>query len=301
MMRHLVGQAALVTGAASGIGKAIALELVRRGASVMATDIDERGLRALACEGGWEREGCGRTIPLDVRDPDAWERAITATREAFGKIDLLIHCAGVLVPVDGHRTPAAEIHRVIDVNVKGAIFGANAAARVMVSRRSGHIVVIASIAGIVPVPGISVYSASKHAARAYAIALAQELRPYGVYVTAVCPGVVATPMMDAQLESEAAVWTFSGPRPLEVDEVVGVVIDRVLVRRPMEVVVDVPWTGQGLFAKVVNLVPDLGAKVAATLARRGREQQRRLRARARMRRAGGVEDIGTEGPQAEGE
>src|SRR5213079_2909142 len=97
---------------------------------------------------------------------------------------------------------------------KGVMLGTNAAIRAMIPRGSGHVVNIASIAGLVPVPGLAIYSASKHAARAYSIAVAQEVRPHGVYVTAVCPTVVATPMMDMQVDREEAAYTFSGGRPL---------------------------------------------------------------------------------------
>ena len=276
MSQRLQGAAALVTGCASGIGRATALELARRGARVVACDIDQAGLEALAREPGF---GDAKTEVLDVRDSDAWDRVVDATVEAHGKLDLLVHCAGVLAPVWGHRTPPSDVHRVIDVNVKGVIFGTNSAARVMVPRGRGHIVSIASLAGIVPVPGISVYSASKHAARAYAIAVGQELRKLGVYVTVVCPTVVATPMMDIQLEAEAAALTFSGKRPLTVDEVVLAVLDRALVKKPLELVLDVPWTGQGFFSKVANTFPDLGARFRGQFVKAGRAHQRRLRDR----------------------
>ena len=276
MARRLEGTVALVTGCASGIGRAMALELVRRGARVLACDIDAGGLAKLATEPGF---GGAKTAALDVRDSDAWDRTVDSVVAEHGQLDLLVHCAGVLAPVWGHRTPPSDVHRVIDVNVKGVIFGTNTAARVMVERGQGHIVNIASLAGIVPVPGISVYSASKHAARAYSIAVGQELRKLGVHVTVVCPTVVATPMMDLQLDAEAAALTFSGKRPLTADEVVLAVLDRALVKRPLELVLDVPWTGQGFFSKVANTFPDLGARFRHQFVKAGRAHQRKLRER----------------------
>ena len=136
---------------------------------------------------------------------------------------------------------------------------------------------IASIAGLVPVPGIAIYSASKHAARAYSIAVAQEVRPHGVYVTAVCPTVVATPMMDIQIDRDEAAFTFSGGRALTAEEVVSAVLDQALVKKPLELVLPAPGTQQGTFAKLANVFPELGMRASARVAKLGRARQKKLK------------------------
>jgi 3-oxoacyl-[acyl-carrier protein] reductase len=135
---------------------------------------------------------------------------------------------------------------------------------------------VASLAGIIPVPGIAIYSASKHAARAYSIAVGQEVRPHNVYVTAVCPTVVKTPMMDIQVDREEAAYTFSGKRALTVEEVVTAILDRAMVKKPLELVLDVPRSGQGLAAKIGNALPELALRVGNRVRRAGAAEQSRL-------------------------
>src|SRR5205823_4569252 len=101
--------------------------------------------------------------------------------------------------------------------------------------RHGHIINIASMAALAPIPGISLYSASKYAVRGFSLAAAQELRAHGVYVTVVCPDAVQTPMLDAQLAHDEAAATFSGPRLLTVEEVGRAIIGQGLARRPLEI------------------------------------------------------------------
>jgi 3-oxoacyl-[acyl-carrier protein] reductase len=136
---------------------------------------------------------------------------------------------------------------------------------------------IASIAGLVPVPGIAIYSASKHAARAYSIAVAQEVRRHGVFVTAVCPTVVATPMMDIQIDRVEAAHTFSGGRALTPDEVVRAVIDRALVKKPLELVLPAPRSAQGAVAKLANVFPEVGLAANARVAKIGQRFQKKLK------------------------
>jgi 3-oxoacyl-[acyl-carrier protein] reductase len=168
------------------------------------------------------------------------------------------------------------VHRTIDVNVKGLMFGTNAAIRRMVEQGSGHVINVASMAGIVPVPGIAIYSASKHAARAYSIAVGQEVRQYGVYVTAVCPGVVATPMMDIQIDREEATFTFSGKRALSPEEVAGAIVNRAMTKKPLELVLPAPGPPQGVISKIANVFPDLGLVLGDRVRTVGRANQRKL-------------------------
>jgi 3-oxoacyl-[acyl-carrier protein] reductase len=266
----------LVTGCASGIGRSLAQRLHQLGHLLVATDVNEVGLRHVAEADGWA--GSERVIlhPLDVRDPTAWREVVAETVERWGRLDVLVNVAGILVATWATDASDAHVEQTIDVNAKGMMHGTNAALRVMVPRSSGHVVNVASLAGVVPVPGLALYSASKHAVRAYSIAVAQEVRRHGVFVTAVCPAVVRTPMMDIQLDREEAAFTFSGRRPLEPHEVTTAIVDRALVRRPLELIVEAPGSLQGLAAKIGNAVPALALWMGERVARAGRAGQARL-------------------------
>ncbi|MCA9593556.1 MAG: SDR family oxidoreductase [Myxococcales bacterium] len=264
----------LVTGAASGIGLALARELSERGHRVLATDVNQDGLRQAHGDGV-------ETMSLDVRDAARWDECIAHAKDRFGRLDVLCNVAGHLVAKWVHEMTPADVGLTIDVNVKGVMFGTNAAARVMIEQGGGHIINVASIAGLVPVPGLAAYSASKHAVRAWSLAAAQELKAHGVYVTAVCPGPVDTPMLDAQVDHDEAALTFSAPRMLTAQEVVDAIMDRALVLRPMEVLVTVPRSGQAPMARLVGALPELGTWVRPIITRIGRHNQARARAKRR--------------------
>jgi 3-oxoacyl-[acyl-carrier protein] reductase len=143
----------------------------------------------------------------------------------------------VVRPEFAHQLTPENIALQMDVNAKGLILGCQAAAKVMAEQRSGHIVNIASLAGIAPIRGISIYSASKFAVRGFSLAIAQELAPLGVKVSVVCPDAVDTPMVDLQLHYPEAAMTFSGPRILTTAEVVQTIVDDVLVHQPIEMII----------------------------------------------------------------
>jgi 3-oxoacyl-[acyl-carrier protein] reductase len=212
-----------------------------------------------------------------VRDAAAWAAALDRVVARWGRLDGLFNVAGILVPAWARDARPEDVERTMDVNAKGVMHGTNAAVRIMIRQQGGHIVNIASIAGLVPVPGLALYSASKHAVRAYSIAVAQEVRAEGVFVTAVCPALVATPMMDIQVDHEEAAFAFSSKRALTADEVVSAIVRRALVRKPLELVVDVPGSGQGLAAKIGNLVPWLAMRSRRRVAATGAKLQARLR------------------------
>jgi len=267
----------VVTGGASGIGRGLARRLYEHGHSLLVTDVNEEGLRKAAEADGLRDAGRVSLLRLDVRDPAAWAAAVGSVVSRWGRLDVLFNVAGVLVPVWTRDAKPDDVERTMDINAKGLMHGTNAAVRQMVIQKHGHIVNVASLAGIVPVPGLAIYSASKHAARAYSIAVAQEVRGDGVFVTAVCPALVATPMMDIQIEREEATFAFSGKRALTVDEVVTAIVERALVRKPLELVVAVPGSGQGVVAKVGNAVPRLAMRLGGRVARAGRQHQGKLR------------------------
>ncbi len=262
----------LVTGCASGIGRHLVGVLVERGHRVVATDVELAKLKAAAKAERWNGE---RVLlkALDVRDAAAWDRVVDFALAKAGGLDVLLNVAGYLRPGYIHETDAAEVDRHIDVNTKGVIFGTRAAARAMVPKGAGHIVNIASLAAIAPVPGLCLYSASKFAVRGFSLAVSQELSRFGVAVTTVCPDAVQTPMLDLQVDYEEAALTFSGDRVLTVDDVAQAIV-RALDERPMEVLIPM---GRASLAKVVNAFPQIADRVKPLLRRKGLSAQRRVK------------------------
>lgn len=266
-------EVAWLTGCASGVGRRLADGFLRRGYRVVASDLRAEGLGAAADELGWDP---GRVLvtPLDVRDARGWESVYRALMRRWGRLDWLFNVAGVIRPgwlVDA--TPAdVDLH--LDVNFKGTVHGSRLAARHMAAVGGGHIVNLSSLAGVAPVPGLGLYSASKFAVRAYSLVLAQELASVGVAVTVVCPDAIETPMLAAQVDHDEAALTFSGPRALTLDEIEALVFDRVLPRRPLEILVP---GGRGLQARAAGLFPHLSGLMLGRLRRRGIARLRRRR------------------------
>lgn len=266
----------LITGSASGIGAHLTRALIARGFRTAACDINEAGLTQTLEAAGHPENAIG--LALDITDPDNWESVIEAVVEKWGAVDLLLNVGGTLKPGYAHESLTADVDQHIDVNTKGTIYGCQVAARQMVKQGRGHIVNVASLAGVSPVPGLNLYSASKFAVRGFSLSIAQELAPLGVHVTVLCPDAVQTPMLDVQVGRREAAMTFSGKRtPLTVEDIEAALFARVLTRRP-PVEVCLPRS-RGILAKVVNLFPSLLLSIAPVLQKKGMAQQERLRKR----------------------
>lgn len=263
----------IVTGCASGIGLRVADMLAQRGHRVLATDIQHEALSREAERAGWSPERV-RTARLDVTDPQAWTQVLDQAWSAWGGLDVLYNIAGYLMPGWVQSIALSDVDRHFDINTKGVVYGTHLAARRMVEQKSGHIVNIASMAALAPVPGLALYSASKYAVRAFSLAAAVELRQHGVAITVVCPDAVATPMLDLQKEYEEAALTFTAPRVLSADEVAAHLIGPVLERRPLETAL--PFRRK-LLARVVDLAPSVALWVKPLLDKQGRARQRRAR------------------------
>lgn len=269
----LAPQRFFITGCASGIGRHAADVLLAAGHRVFATDLRLAPLQDFAAARPWPRDRA-HCRALDVRDPAAWEAVFGEAVRVMGAVDVLLNIAGYLQPAYTLDLDPADVDRHFDVNVKGVIHGTRIAARHMVERGRGHIVNIASIAGLVPVPGLTLYSASKYAVRAFSIAAAQELRPRGVALTVVCPDAVRTPMLDLQLDYREAELTFSGGRLLTPDDVVRAIVDEVLPRRPLLLALP---RSRALLARIADLFPGTARWLEPLLRRIGRARQRRMR------------------------
>ena len=259
---------AIITGAASGIGKHWAGVLAARDDFTLAlADIDEAGLQAAFTPGNRLR-----LHRLDVRSPGDWQALVGDTLAAFGRIDYLFNIAGGGRPGFLLEQPADNVDFVIDVNLKGPIYGMRLAGQVMAAQQSGHIVNVGSLAGLSPTPGNALYSAAKSGLRAASLAAAVELRPYGVYVTVIAPDVVDTPLARRHFDNpEAAALARSGGRVLTVQDVEAA-FWRALHDRPLEI--NLPrW--RGWLAKVNSLYPPLMLRLYEPLKQRGLKHMER--------------------------
>lgn len=265
------GQVAWVTGSASGVGRRLTGALLQRGCRVLACDLDDAALGAAATSDGWPEDRLQRAA-FDVSDAAAWDRAAEDLAE-WGRLDYLFNVAGYLRPGYVAETPREQIDRHIDINVKGLMYGSQLAAQRMVAQGSGHIVNISSLAGVAAIPGLTLYSASKFAVRGFSLALANELREHGVYVTVICPDAIQTPMLDLQVDYPEAALTFSGSGVLTVADIERAVFEQVLPRRPMEVLLP---AGRGLLARFAGAVPALGSGLLDRFRARGLRRQRQL-------------------------
>jgi NAD(P)-dependent dehydrogenase (short-subunit alcohol dehydrogenase family) len=199
----------VVTGGLSGIGKAIVEYLFDKGANVVNADISvTRGKTVKVYNDRHVKKLI--EVNLDVRDKESWKGLFNAVMNEFGKADILINCAGVVIPDSLISSSPDMLKDQIDVNLLGPINGVHTFLPLFVKQKSGHIINIASLAGIVPIPGESIYSASKFGLRGYTMALALELKGTGVNVTSVCPDSVITPQLIVEAHHTNSGFSFSG-------------------------------------------------------------------------------------------
>jgi len=190
------GKVAIVTGAASGIGRALSAALVARGASVVLADIDQARASELAADLHAGPPGRASAVALDVREPDAVSELVERTVMDHGHLDLMFNNAGIGLGGEVANMTLAHFERAIDVNLRGVIHGVMAAYPAMVRQGRGHIVNTASIAGLLPSPGLAPYATTKHAVVGLSLSLRPEAASRGVRVSVVCPGVIDTPILD---------------------------------------------------------------------------------------------------------
>jgi NAD(P)-dependent dehydrogenase (short-subunit alcohol dehydrogenase family) len=191
----------VVTGAGSGIGAAIAVELGRRGFHVVVTDIDADAANATA-----SAVASAESAALDVTDPAACDEFVRRTVDAHGRLDVWVSNAGISKMQPFVDVAPADLRRTFEVNTYGVFYCGQSAARAMIALgTAGRIINTASMAAKQGgVPYLSDYVASKFAVLGLTQAMAFELAPYGIRVNSVCPGFVATPMQSRELAWEAS-------------------------------------------------------------------------------------------------
>lgn len=238
-MMGVEGKVVVITGASSGLGEAAARLLADEGATVVLGARREDRIRALADELA-RRGDKALAIPTDVSRRAEVQRLVDGAVEAYGRIDVLINNAGLmpLSPLD--RLKVDEWDRMIDVNLKGVLYGIAAALPHMRQRQSGHIINVSSVAGHKVRAGGAVYAATKHAVRALSEGLRQEVKPYNIRTTVISPGVVLSelpntasdPDVSANLQkmygdlgipadsfARAVVFAMSQPEDVDINEI----------------------------------------------------------------------------------
>lgn len=184
---------ALITGATSGLGKAIALRLAKEGYDVIITGRRKDRLEELEREIEIKYESKVYSLCFDVRVYSEVEKAITSLPEEWKAIDILVNNAGLAVGLDPIQQGVVDDwERMIDTNIKGLLYVTRVVSPGMVARKSGHIVNLGSIAGKGVYPNGAVYCATKHAVDALSQGMRMDMLPYGIRVTQVCPGAVNT-------------------------------------------------------------------------------------------------------------
>jgi NAD(P)-dependent dehydrogenase (short-subunit alcohol dehydrogenase family) len=192
--RRLDDRVVVITGAASGIGRALALEAARRGALLALSDVDTPGLQGTADQVKDLTGREARTDKLDVRDREAWKAYADTVRSELGTVNVLVNNAGVAVHGDFERLGYEQLDLVMDVDFWGVVQGTKEFLPHLIASGDGHLVNISSLFGLLSVPGQSAYNAAKFAVRGFTEAVRQEMAVNGhpVSVTCVHPGGIRT-------------------------------------------------------------------------------------------------------------
>ena len=233
---------AAITGASSGIGREMAIEVARRGSdvAVIARRRGELEETAAAVRQAGRR---AHVAPCDVRDRDAVLESFREISSALGPVDLLIANAGLGLPISARKWDSRKVTEVLAVNVAGPAHAIEAVLPAMLERGSGRIVGISSLASFIGYPGHAAYAASKAAFSLMLETLRLELRSAGVGVTTICPGYIRTPMTAAN--------RFKMPLLMDADDAARRIVDAIAARRR---VYAFPWP-LALAVRVARLLP----------------------------------------------
>jgi NADP-dependent 3-hydroxy acid dehydrogenase YdfG len=203
MNENIQGKVIVITGASSGLGEAAARLLAAQGARVALGARRQDRIQALARE-LTAAGGKAIAVTTDVTDRTQVQRLVDAAVEAFGRVDVMINNAGLMLQSLLERLRIDEWDRTIDVNLKGMMYGIAAALPYMQRQKSGHFINVSSVTGHKVGPGTAVYAATKFGVRALSEGLRQEVKPYNIRTTIISPGVVATELPDSVSDPDAS-------------------------------------------------------------------------------------------------
>lgn len=260
----------IITGGSEGVGAALARKCAAAGANLVLVARGKSALERLAEE---LRSHAGvRTVAMDVSDDDACARLFKIAEQEFGAVHVLVNNAGYHERGRVEKVRAADLGRMIDVNLRAPVVLSRLAVPYLRRSGSGAIVNVASLAGRTPVPGAAVYSASKFGLRAFTYALGEELAGSGIKVAAVSPGPIDTGFIMANIDVVADI-TFS--QPMSTAEEVADVIMELAVNEKRER--SMPPVS-GLLTTLSYVFPGLGRLLRPALIRKGRKVKKRLKA-----------------------
>lgn len=265
-MKDFSGKTFFITGAANGIGKHLSTLFYSKNANVVMADIYTE--KIIEYTNNWAEDRFV-IVKLDVSNKENWVDAKSKCLNKFESVHFAINAAGIIEPGIITDTDYDCIDRTIDINLKGTIYGSKIFADYFVSKNSGHIINFGSLASLAAVPGLNSYSASKFGVRGFSLAIAQELEDKGVYVSLLCPDAVKTPMLDYQKDKVAAALTFSGSRPLTVNEIGDCVLE-IIQNRKRETWLPVH---RGITAITSTLAPSLAKLLSKMLTQKGIKNQ----------------------------
>jgi NADP-dependent 3-hydroxy acid dehydrogenase YdfG len=203
MSNNIAGKVVVITGASSGLGEATARALSAEGAQVVLGARRKDRIQSLAHE-LTSRGGKAIAVSMDVTDRAQVQALVDAAVQTYGRVDVMINNAGVMPQAPLNRFKVDEWDRMIDVNLKGVLYGIAAALPVMQRQKAGHFINVSSVAGHKVGPGFAVYAATKHAVRALSEGLRQEVKPYNIRTTIISPGAVATELPYGTTEPDTA-------------------------------------------------------------------------------------------------
>jgi NADP-dependent 3-hydroxy acid dehydrogenase YdfG len=200
---NIEGKIVVITGASSGLGEATARLLSAQGAIVVLGARRLGRIQSLADE-LTGRGGKALAIATDVTHYHQVKKLVDQAVQTFGRIDVMINNAGLMPSSPLERLKIDDWDRMIDVNIKGVLYGIAAALPHMKQQKAGHIINVSSVAGHKVRPGGAVYAATKHAVRALSEGLRQEVKPYSIRTTVISPGAVATELPNSVTEPDVA-------------------------------------------------------------------------------------------------
>jgi NADP-dependent 3-hydroxy acid dehydrogenase YdfG len=203
MSDNIEGKVVVITGASSGLGEATARLLSAQGASVVLGARRHDRIQSLANE-LTGRDGKAIAVTTDVIHRDQVKTLVDTAVKAYGRIDVMINNAGLMPQAPLERLKIDEWDRMIDVNIKGVLYGIAAALPYMKQQKAGHFISVSSVAGHKVGPGFAVYAATKPAVRALSEGLRQEVKPYNIRTTVISPGAVATELPNSVTDPDAA-------------------------------------------------------------------------------------------------
>jgi short-subunit dehydrogenase len=256
---------AIVTGGASGIGKALARELAKRGCDVVLADRQIRLAEEVASEIS-ASGGQATAREIDVTNAIAVEQCVMETTGRTGRLDYIFNNAGIGIGGRVRHYRIEEWNQIVDVNLRGVINGVQAAYPIMINQGFGHIINTASMAGLIPSPGGVAYATTKHAVVGLSKSLRAEAASDGVYVSVLCPGVIRTPIleggrygrMSAEIPADKMRQLWEKLKPMPPDIFAYKVINSVAKNKAI-IIVPSWWK---LFWWINRLFPPLGINLA---------------------------------------